>query len=124
MPGVASAAASTSVPYLVSAPPQRLSADPAGSQAIRAERASVGPEFFATLDVPLRAGRGFTSQDSPVTRTAMVNETAARASLSGPRSDRPAPVDGRDRIRNRRRRSRLYEHEVSEPDRDPKVYLP
>ena len=124
LPGVASAAASTTVPYLVSGPLQRVSADAVGSQTIRAERASVGPEFFATLDVPLRAGRGFTSRDAPETRTAMVNETAARRLFAG-----------RDPIGQRLwtggtsyevvgvvadyANARLQNH-----DWDPKVYLP
>jgi putative ABC transport system permease protein len=78
MPGVAAAEASTTVPYLAFGPAQRVSADRAGSQAVRAEKGTIGSEFFATLDVPLRAGRGFTAQDSAAMRTAMVNETLAR----------------------------------------------
>src|SRR5262245_47302506 len=76
--GVASAAASTSVPYSASGPLQHVSADATGSNAVKAERALVGPEFFATLDVPIRAGRGFTYEDASAARVAMVNETLAR----------------------------------------------
>ena len=81
-PGIAGAAASTTVPYLASGPFQRVSADASGSQATRVERGSIGPEFFDTLGVPMRAGRGFTSQDSAATRTAIVNETLARQLFS------------------------------------------
>jgi putative ABC transport system permease protein len=83
IPGVAAAEASTLVPYLASGPLQRVSADAAGSQATRAEQGTVGAAFFATLDVPLRAGRGFTAQDSTATRTAIVNETLARQLFGG-----------------------------------------
>ncbi len=77
-PGIASAAASTTVPYLARPPLQRVSADASGSQAVRAERAAIGVGFFDTLGVPMRAGRSFTTEDSPTTRRAIVNETLAR----------------------------------------------
>src|SRR4029077_11059502 len=76
------------------------------------------------LDVPLRAGRGFTSQDSASTRTAMVNETAARRLFPG-----------RDPIGQRLRIGEIayegvgvvadYTHvRLQGHDWDPKVYLP
>ena len=77
-PGVASAAASTTVPYLASGTTERVSADRAGSVASRAERGAIGAGFFDTLGVSLRAGRSFTGQDSAATRTTIVNETLAR----------------------------------------------
>src|SRR6185295_6936502 len=52
MPGIAAAAASTTVPFLASGPLQLASSDAAGSVTARAERGSIGPEFFATLGVP------------------------------------------------------------------------
>ena len=112
MPGVAAAEASTTVPYLGSGPLQPVSADAAGSQAIRAERASIGSAFFATLDVPLRAGRGFNDTDSAATRTAMVNETLARRLFAGRDPIGAATLDRRHGVRDRRRRRRLQEHDV------------
>jgi predicted permease len=78
LPGIAAAAASTSVPYSVYGPLQPVSRDRTGSNPVRAERALVGPEFFETLDVPIRAGRGFTYQDLTSSRVVMTNETLAR----------------------------------------------
>jgi hypothetical protein len=83
LPGVAAAAASTSVPYAASGPQQRVSADAAGSNPIKAEQALVSPEFFATLDVPIRAGRSFTYQDVVASRVSMVNEALARRLFAG-----------------------------------------
>ena len=83
LPGIAAASASTSVPYSASGPMQRVSADAAGSNPIGAEQALVGPEFFATLDVPIRVGRGFTYRDVAASRVSMVNETLARRLFSG-----------------------------------------
>jgi predicted permease len=83
IPGVADAAASNSVPYLAVGPLQRVSKDAAGSSAVRAERVVISPEFFATLDVALRAGRRLTSQDSGATATALVNETLAARLFPG-----------------------------------------
>jgi putative ABC transport system permease protein len=82
LPGVAAAAASTTVPYVAFAPLARVSTDAVGSQSVRAERGSIDHDFFATLDVPMRAGRAFTRQDSATTRTAIVNETLARRLFS------------------------------------------
>ncbi len=77
MPGVAAVAASTSVPFMSSGPLEPVSADAAGARALRAERASIDPNYFTTIDVPMRAGRAFTSSDSAETRTAIVNELLA-----------------------------------------------
>jgi predicted permease len=77
MPGVAAVSASTSVPFMSSGPLEPLSADAGGARALRAERASIDPDYFTTIDVPMRAGRGFTSSDSADTRTAIVNELLA-----------------------------------------------
>jgi cell division protein FtsX len=112
-PGIAGAAASTTVPFLASGPFQRVSADASGSQATRAERGSIGPEFFETLGVPMRAGRGFTSQDSAATRTAIVNETLARQLFSTHDPVGQARVDRRDRVRGRGRGRRLSEHDAA-----------
>jgi hypothetical protein len=70
-------AASTSVPYTEYARQQPIATDAAGSNAVKAEQAAISASFFSTLDVPLRAGRAFTSQDSTVSRTAVVNDALA-----------------------------------------------
>jgi predicted permease len=77
MPGVAAAAASTSVPFMSSGPLEPVAADADGARALRAERGSIDPDYFTTIDVPMRAGRAFTSSDSAETRTAIVNELLA-----------------------------------------------
>jgi hypothetical protein len=76
-------AASTSVPYTEYAHQLPITTDAAGSNAVRAEQAAISASFFSTLDVPLRAGRGFTLEDSTVSRTAIVNEALARRLFPG-----------------------------------------
>jgi len=83
LPGVAAAAASNTVPYTAFGSLQRVAVDAAGSNPVRAEQGLVSPDFFTTIDVPLRAGRAFTHRDSADTRTAMVNETLARRLFGG-----------------------------------------
>jgi len=83
VPGVVSVAASTTVPYAAFGSAERVAVDAIGSASIPAERGAITPEFFATLDVPLRSGRAFTSQDSDPTRTVIVNETLSRALFPG-----------------------------------------
>ena len=78
LPGVEAAAAGTSVPLSAYGPRQRVASDATGANAIVAERAAISDGFFAALNVPMRAGRAFSRQDSPATRTAIVNETLAR----------------------------------------------
>jgi putative ABC transport system permease protein len=77
LPGVAVAAAATSVPLAAFGPRERAASDSAGSNAIVVERATISAAFFSVLDVPVRDGRAFTGQDSPTTRTAIVNESLA-----------------------------------------------
>jgi hypothetical protein len=83
MHGVRGAAAATSAPYAGSPRTVRAATDASGSHAVPAERASVTAGFFATLGVPIRAGREFSAQDAPAARTAMVNETLARRLFEG-----------------------------------------
>jgi putative ABC transport system permease protein len=83
LPGVAAAAASTSVPLAAFGPRERVASDSAGSTAIVVERATISIAFFSVLEVPLRAGRAFTSQDSPTTRTAIVNESLGHRLFPG-----------------------------------------
>jgi predicted permease len=82
MPGVAVVAASTSIPFSANGPIVRITAD-ASATPIAAERGAITPGFFAALEVPLRAGRAFTPQDSPISRVAIVNETLARRLFAG-----------------------------------------
>jgi putative ABC transport system permease protein len=88
LPGVANAAPSTSMPFFSGAPTmQRVSTERTGARTERAELGAIGPDFFATLGVSMRAGRAFTNQDSPATRTAIVNELlASRLWGTGPRT--------------------------------------
>jgi hypothetical protein len=79
LPGVATAAAGTALPFGMAAPSDRVSAATGGSAQVLAERVSITPTYFTALDVPMRAGRTFSDSDvSGLTRTAIVNETLAR----------------------------------------------
>jgi hypothetical protein len=83
IPGVASAAVSTGVPLTAYAREERVAADAAGTNGVRAKRAAISAAFFSVLDVPLRAGRSFTPQDSPTGRTAILNEALAARLFPG-----------------------------------------
>ena len=83
LPGVAVAAASTSIPYTTVGPIERVAGDATGSNAIAAERTAISLDFFSALDVPMKTGRAFTSQDSAAARSAIVNETLARQLFPG-----------------------------------------
>jgi len=77
LPGVANAAVSTSMPFFAAGTMQRVSTERTGARVERAEVGAIGADFFNTLGVSMRAGRAFTTQDSPATRTAIVNELLA-----------------------------------------------
>jgi predicted permease len=83
MPGVASASAATAAPYAGGARHMRIAADAAGSNAVSADQASVTSGFFATLGVPLRAGRDFSQLDTGSAQSAIANETLARRLFQG-----------------------------------------
>jgi putative ABC transport system permease protein len=83
LPGVANAAASTSLPFFSSGTMQRVSTERTGARAERAEVGAIGPDYFATLGVSMRTGRAFTNQDAPTTRTAIVNELLASRLFPG-----------------------------------------
>ena len=83
VPGIAAAAASTGIPYTEYAPQRPVATDAAGSGAVKAESVAITPSFFDVLDVPLRAGRVFASQDSSTSRTAIVNEALAKQLFPG-----------------------------------------
>ena len=77
-PGVAGAAAGSMVP-MGSAPSEPVTAAPAGSTIVSAERIAITPGYFTAIDVPMRAGRPFTEAEmSGAARVAIVNETLAR----------------------------------------------
>ena len=78
IPGVASAALSTTVPYATIGPQQRVGTDADLSNAVTAERAAITPTYFTTLGVPMRTGRPFLDEDLDAPRTAIVNEALAR----------------------------------------------
>jgi predicted permease len=78
MPGVESAGAATAFPMAVGAPTERVSAAP-GAIVVAAEHVSITPDYFTTVDVPMRAGRTFTAADaSGQPRVTIINETLAR----------------------------------------------
>jgi predicted permease len=124
IPGVAAVSAATSVPYMRAGSLEMVSSDAAGQGGIRAESVSIGPSFFAALNVPVRAGRSFTTTDTPLTGTAIVNELLATRLFQG------QPAIGRQLWL----RGSAYEVvgvvaqyvnlALQPPDMDPKVYLP
>jgi len=83
IPGVASAAAATGVPFMGAGIMQRLRADGTSAAEVVGERIAATPALFATLGVPLVAGRDFASTDAPAGRVAIVNEALAKALFGG-----------------------------------------
>jgi predicted permease len=90
LPGVATAAAATAVPFGARGATERVAAA-AGGETIAAERAAIDPSFFTTLGVALRAGRPFAAAETGAGRTAILNEALARR-LFGERSPIGASV--------------------------------
>ena len=78
IPGVAAASASTLIPTAASGSRQPVAAQATGSEPITARHGEIDQGFFATLGVPMRAGRAFSRDESRAGRTAIVNETLAR----------------------------------------------
>lgn len=74
VPGVASVAASTAVPYVSSGTAVRIASDARGSNGVSARQSAISPGFFDTLGVQVRSGRAFTAQDAPSARLVIVNE--------------------------------------------------
>jgi ABC-type antimicrobial peptide transport system permease subunit len=83
LPGVASAAASTSIPMTTTGPRERMATDAAGANGVTAERVDITPEFFNVLGVSLRAGRLFSTADSPAAGTAIASEALAARLFPG-----------------------------------------
>jgi predicted permease len=77
-PGIASAAASTSIPTRANGARVPVTARAAGSEPVVAERGNITDNFFAALGVSMRTGRAFESADTATSRVAIVNETLAR----------------------------------------------
>jgi predicted permease len=78
VPGVEAVAPATAIPLAGTDRRVPVGSAATGGTSISAERTSIGPDFFATLRVAVRAGRPFTSQDTPDTRTVVVSESFAR----------------------------------------------
>jgi putative ABC transport system permease protein len=83
LPGVAAAAASTTVPFAATGPRERVAVDASGTNAVVAERGNVTAAFFDVLGVPLRGGRAFSKTDTPVSRAALVSEGLQRHLFPG-----------------------------------------
>lgn len=81
LPGVTAVAGSTTIPYTLVAAVRPVAKNATGSSATPAEAGAVTSDFFRTLGVPVRAGRGFDATDSARSRTAIVNETLAQQVL-------------------------------------------
>ena len=70
--------ASTLIPTAAGGSRQPVATQAPAARRSRCERGEIGPGFFATLGVPMRAGRAFSADDVSAARTAIVNETVAR----------------------------------------------
>jgi predicted permease len=90
IPGVENAAVSTDVPLLGVRQGDGVSV-PGAEESIGSRFKRVDPHYFATLDIPLVAGRGFTERDRAgaprvvVLNEALAQQVAKRFGLSGPR---------------------------------------
>ena len=78
VPGVEAVSPGTAIPLAFGGRRRPVTATAAGGNAIQAEQAAIAADYFATLRVPMRMGRAFTRQDTPLTRTAIVSEACAR----------------------------------------------
>ena len=77
VPGVASVAATTGMPYAGLGAQVTAAADARGSNGIGARQNAIGSGFFQTLGVAVSSGRTFTAGDTAATRSAIVNEALA-----------------------------------------------
>ena len=64
IPGIAAAEITTTIPYLAGGVIRRAAPDAAGTAPILARGGSVGPDYFSTLGVTMRAGRVFNAGDA------------------------------------------------------------
>jgi putative ABC transport system permease protein len=77
VPGVEAVSPATAIPLANSGRRRPVSGTVSGTNAIQAEQVSIGPDFFATLRVPMRMGRAFARQDTTRSRAVIVNESFA-----------------------------------------------
>lgn len=76
--GVASAEVALTVPYIAIGATQRVSSDQSGSAPISVRGGAIGPDYFATLGVRMRAGRIFDQRDTLASEAvAIVNDVLA-----------------------------------------------
>src|SRR5688572_25103054 len=94
VPGVAAAEVATTVPYAGIGPPRRVAPDASTvPSAIRG--GAIGPGYFSTLGVRMRAGRMFTAADTASSeRVAIVNDVLATQFWPG-NDGSPAAAIGR-----------------------------
>ncbi|HEX8710546.1 MAG TPA: ABC transporter permease [Terracidiphilus sp.] len=85
IPGVQEAAVALSIPYERILNGQLTLRDgPNAGQKVQSDADFVTPHYFSTLEIPLLAGRDFTSSDGPNTQpVALVNQTFARKFFPG-----------------------------------------
>jgi putative ABC transport system permease protein len=83
LPGVASVAPTTALPYGGLGTQVTAATDARGSESTAVRQSSIGSRFFSTLGVSLRAGRAFTSSDSAARRTVIVNEALQQRLFHG-----------------------------------------
>ena len=100
LPGVAGVEVTTTVPFLALGRYQQVSADP-GMAPVALRVGAIGPQYFSTLGVQMRAGRPFTDADTSANEpVAVVNEVFVAqfwASAAGPQSalGRQVWIEGR-----------------------------
>jgi putative ABC transport system permease protein len=79
IPGIAAAEITTTIPYLAGGVVRRAAPDAASTAPIPARGGSIGPDYFSTLGVTMRAGRVFNAGDAANSaRVAIVNDLLAR----------------------------------------------
>jgi predicted permease len=84
LPGVESAAASTTVPFGGGSARVQVAAAATGAEAVAAEQTFVSDNFFSSLGVQIPVGRGFEDADARGRGTALINEALARRLFEGP----------------------------------------
>ena len=101
IPGVERAAVSTDVPLLGVRQGDAVGL-PGTEESVGARFKRVDPHYFATLDIPVLVGRGFTAQDrAGAPRVAIVNESLARQIAERLGIADPAQIVGQDRATQR-----------------------
>jgi predicted permease len=93
LPGVSAAEVTTTVPFLAAGATRQVSSEASMSMPIAARGGAVGPSYFSTLGVSMRAGRAFAATDAATGEpVAIVNEVLAAQFWPG---DAPQSVIGR-----------------------------